>query len=253
MQAWFTVEQLDADTFAISEYRHWEQTHAYLLCGAQCALLVDTGLGVADIRSVVTSLTDLPVRVATTHVHWDHIGGHHSFEDIAVHEAERTWLAGHFPLPPEVVRANLLRGGDFPKEFDIKAYRVFQGEPTRVLRDGDRFELGGRTLLTVHTPGHSPGHCCFYEPERGYLFSGDLIYSGCLDAFYPTTNPRLFARSVRRVANMPVRRVWPGHHDLMIPAEMIEEVARAFETLDQSGALVQGGGIFSFGRFQIHI
>ena len=41
---WFTVEQIDRDTFSISEYKHWEETHCYLLCGEKCAILIDTGL-----------------------------------------------------------------------------------------------------------------------------------------------------------------------------------------------------------------
>ena len=81
MNEWFTVEQIDSQTFVISEYKHWEETHCYLLCGRERAILIDTGL-----------------------------------------------------------------------------------------------DLGGRNIQVVHTPGHSPGHCCFYEPERKYLFSGDLIY-----------------------------------------------------------------------------
>ena len=108
MGDWFTVEQIDADTFAISEYGHWEQTHAYLLSGSRGALLIDTGLGVADIGAVVRALSPLPVLVATTHVHWDHIGGHAHFSDIAVFKQEASWLSGAFPLPPAVVRQNLL-------------------------------------------------------------------------------------------------------------------------------------------------
>ena len=89
MDTWFTVEELDDQTFAISEYRHWEETHCYLLIGRTQAALIDTGLGVSNIREVVDSLTDLTVTVLTTHAHWDHIGGHRYFEDIAVHEASR--------------------------------------------------------------------------------------------------------------------------------------------------------------------
>lgn len=64
MDEWFTVERIDGDTFAISEYRHWEETHSYLLLGTARALLVDTGLGVADIRQVTDALSPLPVTVA---------------------------------------------------------------------------------------------------------------------------------------------------------------------------------------------
>lgn len=35
MEEWFTIEKINADTFAISEYKHWEETHCYLLCGTE--------------------------------------------------------------------------------------------------------------------------------------------------------------------------------------------------------------------------
>ena len=76
MADWFTVETIDKYTFVISEYKHWEETHCYLLCGTEKAVLIDTGLGVANIKDIVDSLTTLPVVVVTTHVHCDHIGGH---------------------------------------------------------------------------------------------------------------------------------------------------------------------------------
>lgn len=254
MKNWFTVEQLDPDTFAISEYGHWEQTHCYLLCGAQRALLIDTGLGVANIRSVVERLTSLPVTVATTHVHWDHIGGHGYFDKIAVHEAEEKWLSGGFPLTLQEVKRNLLcKPCDFPGVFSIGDYRVFQGLPSRVFRDGDQFDLGGRLVRVIYTPGHSPGHCCFYEPERKYLYSGDLIYQGCLDAFYPTTDPALFFESIQKVRSLDIARIFPGHHALAIDAGLIGEIEEGFRSLKDQGKLKQGSGVFDFGAFQIHI
>ena len=61
MASWFTVERLDEDTWVVSEYRHWEHTHCYLLLGRERALLIDTGLGVAPLAPVVRELTGLPV------------------------------------------------------------------------------------------------------------------------------------------------------------------------------------------------
>ncbi len=254
MSGWFTVEQLQSDTFTISEYLHWEQTHSYLLLGAERALLLDTGLGVADIGAVVRELTGLPVTAATTHVHWDHIGGHRHFHTIAVHQAERDWLDGRFPLPPQVVRQNLTaKPCAFPEGFDPEGYQVFQGPPQIVFQDGHSFELGGRTVTAIHTPGHSPGHCCFYEPERRWLWSGDLVYEGCLDAFYPTTDPRQFLSSIQRIGRLEIDRVLPGHHRLDIPAGLIGEIEAGLSGLERAGKLEQGGGIFDFGAFQIHI
>ncbi len=254
MNDWFTVEEIDAQTFAISEYKHWEETHCYLLCGQETALLIDTGLGVSNIKKIVDSLTDLPVMAVTTHVHWDHIGGHRYFDNIAVHELEQDWLSVKFPIPLQVVKNNLTRFPcAFPAEFDIDDYRIFQGMPQRVFSDGDRLDLGNRKIRVVHTPGHSPGHCCFYEPEREYLFSGDLIYKGCLYAFYPTTDPQHFYHSVKRVQEYKISRILPGHHQLNIPVSLIDEIEAGFAQIERSGKLKQGNGLFEFGDFQIQI
>lgn len=162
MNGWFTVEKIDAQTFAISEYRHWEETHCYLLCGQDKSALIDTGLGVSNIQCVVDRLTTLPVTVLTTHVHWDHIGGHGLFDRIAVHEAEKDWIDGGFPLPLNEVKEQLTKPPcTLPEEFDLDLYRIFQGKPQILFHDGDCFDLGGRTIRVLHTPGHSPGHCCF--------------------------------------------------------------------------------------------
>lgn len=254
MENWFTVEKIAHDTYAISEYKHWEETHCYLLCGTEKAILIDTGLGVANIKTVVDSLTTLPVSVITTHVHWDHIGGHRYFDDIAVHEAEKDWLSVQFPIPLPVVKKNLLRDPcDFPLEFEVDKYQLFCGEPQQILYDGDSIDLGNRNLTVIHTPGHSPGHCCFYEPDRGWLYAGDLIYKGCLDAFYPTTDPKLFRQSVRKVQQLEINRVLPAHHQLTIPVDIVNRIAKAFDSLEDSRQLKQSGGIFDFGDFQIHI
>ena len=254
MNDWFTTEEIDPDTFAISEYHHWEETHCYLVCGAKQALLIDTGLGVANIRQVVERLTMLPVTVVTTHAHWDHIGGHRHFDRIAVHAAERDWLAIQFPLSLQAVKKSLLAEPcDFPSDFSIDSYQLYQGEPQVILHDGDRIDLGDRSITVVHTPGHAPGHCCFYEPGRKYLYSGDLIYSGCLDAFYPTTDPQLFWQSLKRVRALEISSVLPGHHALHIPVSIVDQIETAFAGLDQAGLLRQGCGIFTYDGFQIHI
>ena len=254
MKSWFTVEKIDYNTFAISEYKHWEETHSYLLCGEDKAALIDTGLGISNIREIADTLTKLPVMVLTTHVHWDHIGGHKYFKFIAVHEAEEEWLSVKFPIPLPAVKHSLMcKPCDFPSDFKIDQYQIFQGVPQMLLHDGDSLDLGNRKLTVIHTPGHSPGHCCFYEPEKQYLYSGDLIYSGCLDIFYPSTNPQQFWESIRKVHSLGIDRILPGHHQLSIPVALVDKIEMAFRDLSDEGKLKQGNGIFSYDHFQIHL
>lgn len=254
MENWFTVEKIDATTYATSEYKHWEETHCYLLLGTECAVLIDTGLGVSNIKSVVDSLTSLPILVITTHIHWDHIGGHRYFNDFAVYENEIKWISEEFPIPLNVVKNNLtLKPCEFPSDFCLDDYTILMGTPTRILHDGDEIDLGNRMLKVIHTPGHSPGHCCFYEQDKGWLYSGDLIYKGCLDAFYPTTDPLLFMRSVEKIRELHLEKVLPAHHQLDISVSLVDKIANAFNELYQQGKLQQGNGIFDFEEFQIHI
>ena len=46
------------------------------------------------------------------------------------------------------------------------------------LGDGTVLEVGGHELTVVHTPGHSPGGCCFHLAADGVLFSGDTLFHG---------------------------------------------------------------------------
>jgi glyoxylase-like metal-dependent hydrolase (beta-lactamase superfamily II) len=253
-QDWFTIEQIDKDTFAISEYKHWEETHCYLLCGSREALLIDTGLGVSDIGEIVKQITSLPILTVLTHAHWDHIGGLDSYSKFAIHEEEKLWISDSFPIPLQVIKNNLvLQPCEFPQTFSVDDYVVFQGSPNRILYDKDEINLGNRTIVVVHTPGHSPGHCCYYEPERKYLYSGDLIYQGKLDAFYPSTDPEKFWHSIEKVRMLDVKKLLPGHYKMPINPDIIDKIADAFQSLNDAHKLLQGSGIFDFGEFQIHI
>ncbi|WP_330558267.1 MBL fold metallo-hydrolase [Clostridioides difficile] len=79
MDNWFTIDRVDDNTYIISEYRHWEETHCYLLNGSERSLLIDTGLGISNIYDEVIKFTNKPITAVATHIHWDHIGGHQYF------------------------------------------------------------------------------------------------------------------------------------------------------------------------------
>jgi len=253
-EEWFTIEKIDDNTFIISEYKHWEEAHCYVINGTEKCLLIDTGLGVENIEEQVRKLTDKPVIVISTHVHYDHIGGHKYFRDFYVHEAETEWINGGFPLTIEQVRDFLIEEPcDFPKDFDVNNYCLFEGVPTRVLKDNDTIELGERIIQIIHTPGHSPGHMCLYEKEKGYLFTGDLIYIGVLFAYFPSTDPIAYMNSIKKLLPLSVNRILPAHHDLNVPLSIIKDMDKAFTELYEQGKLNHGSGTFSYDNFGIKL
>lgn len=251
MKNWFTVDQIDDSTYIISEYRHWEETHCYLLNGDERSLLIDTGLGICNIYDEVVKLTDKPVTAVATHIHWDHIGGHKYFPDFYAHEAELDWLNGKFPLPISTIREMVVDRCQLPEGFDLSKYAFFQGTPTKVLQDHDLIDLGGRQVEVLHTPGHAPGHMCFWEREKGYLFTGDLVYKDILLAYYPSTDPKSYLASLQKVAALPVKRVFPAHHSLNIQPEILTRMQKAFEQLRLEGKLHHGSGTFHYGDWGV--
>jgi len=253
MTPWFTIDKIDCATYIISEYHHPEETHCYLLIGSERCLLIDTGLGICNIYEQVRKLTDKPVTAIATHIHWDHIGGHKYFPDFYAHRAELPWLNGKFPLPIQSVRDMVADRCGLPDGFDVSSYEIFQGTPTKILDGGEVIDIGGRKIQALHTSGHSPGHLCFWEEERGYLFTGDLIYKGTLFAYYPSTDPEAYLKSLETVAALPVKRLFPAHHSLDIQPEIAIRMRDAFRELKKQGELRHGSGTFVFGDWSVRL
>ncbi|MGD6880039.1 MBL fold metallo-hydrolase [Bacillus infantis] len=254
---WFTVQQIDDKTFAISEYGHWEKVHSFLLVGSEEAVLIDTGLGIDNIKRITDQLTTLPINVITTHVHTDHIGSHREFERIFVHEGDKDWLVnGIKGLSLERIRKDISRDITIPtpNTFNPDTYQPFQGEPTGMLSDGDVIELGDRRLFIYHTPGHSPGHITILDERYGYLFTGDLLYDETpIYAFYPSTSPVDLVNSLDRIAGISnVSMIFGSHNTLGLKPDILKEVKAAVEYLRGNNLDKFGTGIHKFNGFSVH-
>jgi glyoxylase-like metal-dependent hydrolase (beta-lactamase superfamily II) len=158
------VQAIDGDTFVIrqSVKTNFEAPFLYLLFGQDRALLLDTGAGGLKIRPTVDRLIAewqamhggraVHLVVAHSHSHGDHHAGDDEFRDRA-----DTEVVG---LAPEQV-ASFFHIADWP-------------------RDNARFDLGGRVLDIIPTPGHEPAHIMVYDARTQLLFSGDMLYPGRL-------------------------------------------------------------------------
>jgi glyoxylase-like metal-dependent hydrolase (beta-lactamase superfamily II) len=88
---WHTITRLSEDVYLISEPisaiepRFGVTTvNTYLVIGRDRAALIDSGLGVGDLRAEIGTLTSLPCTVLNTHYHWDHVGGNSFFGESAI-------------------------------------------------------------------------------------------------------------------------------------------------------------------------
>ncbi len=93
--------------------------------------------------------------------------------------------------------------------------------PDIFLEEGD-LEVGGRRFLIFHTPGHSPGSICIYWPEIKALFTGDLIFAGSVGRVdLPGGDAEKLKASIRRMAELDVELLLPGHMDIIAGSENV--------------------------------
>ena len=152
----------------------WSRTGEvmYLIVGTDAAVLVDTCVGVGDLRSVVEDITNLPVTVLLTHGHVDHAMGSALFDTVYMNPLDKNVFLAHRPRAERqgYVEANL---GAEPGSW-ADADWVPEIDPDfNELSDGMRFELGGVSVEAYALPGHTPGCMVMLVPEERALITGD--------------------------------------------------------------------------------
>ena len=233
-EAWFEVYRVAPGVFAIYEPHQSEETISYLIVGDKLALLFDTGMGIGDIRKVTAELTTLPVGVLNSHTHHDHVGGNWQFETIYGIDTDFTRnnaRGGSKEAQAEIAPGEIY--GELPKGFDRNTYATRPWKIKEYRRDGSRFDLGGRTLEIVATPGHTPDSISLLDRGNGLLFTGDTFYPATIYLYRPETNLEAYGASIRRLSALAsqVQTVLGAHNIPVAPSSVLPGLAAAFEAV----------------------
>lgn len=171
-------------------------TLSYLLTGDGQAVLVDPGWGSdealaaleAGLATAGVSIEDLD-GVVITHVHPDHHGLTARLLErnpgmwIGMHPHERSLLFSedaHIDAFVDTYQAWMAAAGIpilmplAPQAARLKRTAIMP-EPTLLLEDGDTVPLPGHRIVAVATPGHTPGHLCLIDEQRGVILTGDHV------------------------------------------------------------------------------
>ncbi|MGB9204944.1 MAG: MBL fold metallo-hydrolase [Terriglobales bacterium] len=230
---WFEVYKIRPGVFAIYEPRQFEEVISYLVIGTRKAILFDTGMGISNIKAVVEELTKLPVSVVNSHTHNDHVGDNWRFSEV-------------YGMPTDFTRTNA-RGstadaqaelgpgqvcGTLPKGFDPKLYRTKPFHISHWLHDGDKLDLGDRTLEVISTPGHTPDSIALLDERNGLLFTGDSFYLGPIYLYRPETDLDAYVASMKRLAALAPRLqlLLPSHN---VPVAEPSYLPRVLEAIQQ--------------------
>lgn len=228
---WFEVYKVAPGTFALYEPRQSEEVISYLILGGKRAVLFDTGLGIGNIRKVAESLTQLPITIVNSHTHNDHVGGNWQFNSIDGMDTAFTRANAKGSVAD--AQAELAPGnvcGALPANFDAKAYSTRTWHITHWIHDGDKIDLGGRTLEVIATPGHTPDAICLLDRANGLLFTGDTFYPGTIWLYRPETNLDAYAHSVERLAALAphLHELLCAHNEPVADPSVLPTVVAAF-------------------------
>ncbi len=139
-----------------------------------------------------------------THGHFDHLADHAAVREkfpnvkILIHPLDEHRLSepgsSTFMLP----------------------FKIPPGKADGFVNDGDELLLGSMKVRVMHTPGHAPGHVCYYFAEQNLLVGGDLIIMGAIGRTdFPDCDAAAMDESLRKVMKLPDETVLlPGHGEI---------------------------------------
>ena len=182
------IRQIDEHTWEGNGHLMANET-IYLVEGNDRALLIDAGTKIEDLDKIIAGITKKPVTLVATHVHPDHTGS-------AIHYFPEIWI-------------------DAADEVNVPMFMQDYKGKVNYFEDGQVFDLGGRRIEVIFTPGHTPGSVTFFEMDgdRKWGYSGDAFGSGNL--LLTTNFSTLLATTTRIEAYMKrhgIQKMYPGHY-----------------------------------------
>lgn len=196
-------------------------SNSYLILGEKLRVLIDSGISqhfnflTKDLKDIGVDTRSLNM-IINTHEHVDHFGANRYLQ-------ERIPILAHRYAATKIVSADdevmLCRAhGEDPTGYQVNMWL----ENLNVLDLGDWF------LKVLHTPGHTSGSLCIYEPRRKVLISGDTVFArGTISDISSSGSYGEYINSLARLNTMKIDLLLPGHG--AISEDVEEDIEKAIE------------------------
>lgn len=233
------VIKINSDTYRINEDGI---VNAYLLLGEKKALLIDSGLGVGNIREVVESLTKLPVEVALTHLHCDHAGGRNWFSSFAYHKNDNKGIL--YFLASNFAGRRLLK----MEGKDYKLSKKPHSAKRMLFDDTCVFDLGGRLIRVMNTPGHTPGSTVYLDEKESLMFTGDEVEPWLWLQLPGSLSVEKWLPNAKKILSLADQyTLYGGHDNGALPKEVLQElVSRGEELVNGAKGIKVSRGVFAY-------
>jgi glyoxylase-like metal-dependent hydrolase (beta-lactamase superfamily II) len=202
------IKTIDEDVHLIVGNNHGTFPYSNsLLIVDDDVVLIDSGIG-DDRARAIADFIDILIN---SHYHIDHILGNYLFKELWVVE-EETGVTSSFENYKQYAG---IADSAIEKEWLAWFYEYFEFKPSlpsQTFKPNQIFKFGSTTLKAVHTPGHSPGHCAFYDPNRKIMFASDIDLSA-FGPWYgnPNANLKEFIDSINLLMEYDINIICSSH------------------------------------------
>ena len=249
VDGWFDVYELPCNVYVIAEPQQAQEVNAFLVIGDERALLIDTGMGIREIKPVVESLYDGELIVANTHCHFDHVGNNDRFQPVYIYDNEVAKKVAAHGLNAEDTGGEMIEElfqFGYPEGFTMETYQV-KPYTYNLMTEDTEFDLGGRTIKVIHTPGHSPDSVTFYDPDNNIMWTGDLVYLGGIythldSEFFGKSNIYDYSATLHKLAEIGNEdtKFYTSHNDLIMEMPKFLEIRDAFDLVIKTETTGEG-------------
>ncbi|MGH8422494.1 MAG: MBL fold metallo-hydrolase, partial [Pseudomonas fluorescens] len=165
----FMVHKLSNFLYAIGEPNYYQKNYSYLLVGTDQALMFDSGANQKeDITLLVRKITDKPLSMLPSHLHFDHLGGLHNFQSMYLVDTPFTrqfrGKDGFYRVPEPVYLGNI-------DHMVVPPFKV-----ARLIKPDEIIDLGGLKVRLISVPGHTQDEVALYDETHNILLAGDHVY-----------------------------------------------------------------------------
>ncbi|MBQ0051318.1 MAG: MBL fold metallo-hydrolase [Treponema sp.] len=192
------VKEIQKNLYSIED----PGSRQFFVVGKDKVLLFDTGFGRSSVMEKIRKYSDLPVEVAITHGHGDHVSGLKEFGSCWISEKDASMI-------PEGVEA-------------------------RIIKEGDKLSCGGYTFEVVEIPGHTEGSVVYLDKKKKIMIGGDSIQPGPIFMFGDVKKFDDYIASMEKLNKLSkyIKQIYPAHNASVVGPEYIKfciEDAKAFK------------------------
>lgn len=217
----FCINKYPCEIYSISSDLWLKQSmpggaimQTWVIKGKDRVMAIDSPVpAIEGFRDFLEKYFQLPVMMANSHGHVDHVGCNEQFDEVWLSKEDWSLIAGG-----GVVRT------DIPEAHKKLNYRLHD------IQKGHVFELGERNVTAYHVPGHTRGSMVFYDINSKGLFSGDAVARRVLYGLSDWTPLKDYLSALGNLKDMEIEGIYSMHDNYILKKDMPERIAYNIQT-----------------------